>query len=131
MTANQAIKKYCKNFCCNNLVPKDVCVSESCPLFPVRSGGKVEKSNLKRIKERCLNCVGTNSRKDVEECKCESCLLFPFRLGKSPNVTEETKQKRRDRMTPERKAEAIERLKIAREQKKKKEKIKQILMDAS
>lgn len=129
ISAGTAIKRYC-TWCLNGL-SKDVCVSESCPLFPVKSGGKVEKSNLKRIKDRCLNCVGTNSRKDVEECKCESCMLFQFRLGKSPNITEESKQKRRDRMTPEKKEILAERLKIAREQKKKKEKIKQILMDAS
>lgn len=129
MTASTAIKRYC-TWCLNGL-PKDVCVSESCPLFPVKSGGKVEKSNLKRIKERCLNCVGTNSRKDVEECKCTNCMLFPFRLGKSPNITEESKQKRRDKMTLEKREILVERLKIAREQKKKKEKIKKILMDVS
>src|SRR5574343_158718 len=96
ISAGTAIKRHC-TWCLNGL-SKDVCASEDCPLFPVRSGGKVDKSNLKRIRERCLNCVGTNSSKDVSECKCTSCMLFNFRSGHSPNITEETKQKAKERI---------------------------------
>lgn len=128
MTASTAIKRHC-TWCLNGLT-KDNCVSESCPLYPVRSGGKVDKSNLKRIKERCLNCVGTNSAKDVAECKCKDCFLYLFRFGKSPNVTEETKQKRRDKMTPERRKKNSERLKKYQEEKKLKEKLKEIIRSA-
>lgn len=130
ISAGTAIRRYCR-FCCNDQPAKDFCVSETCPLFPVKSGGKVERSNLKRIRERCLNCVGTNSSKDVTECKCTSCWLYLFRSGHSPNVTEETKQKARDRMTPERIEKTKENLRLAREKKEKMKRIKEILENGS
>lgn len=127
MTATQAIKSYCK-WCCNNSEPKTNCVSKSCPLYSVSVLKDPKKSKLKLMRERCLNCVGTNSFKDVEECKCKTCALFIWRFGKNPNITEETKQKVRERMTPDK----IEKMRIAKQQKEKemdkKERIKKILL---
>lgn len=127
MTATQAIKSHCK-WCCNNSDPKTHCVSKSCPLYSVSVLKDPKKSKLKLIRERCLNCVGTNSFKDVEECKCKTCALFIWRFGKNPNITEETKQKVRERMTPDK----IEKMRIAKQQKEKemdkKERIKKILL---
>lgn len=126
MTATQAINKYCRIFCCNGYNPKTHCVSESCPLYSVSVLKDPKKSKLRLIRERCLNCVGTNSFKDVEECKCKTCALFLWRFGKNINIKPESKEKARKRMldNPER----LEKMRAAREQKDKKEKIKKILL---
>lgn len=59
-------------------------------------------SVLKAIKKKCLNCCAYQ-RDEVKYCSATSCELWPFRLGRNPyrkkrNLTEEQKQKIKERM---------------------------------
>ena len=67
------------------------------------------QSPLKAIRAKCLDCV-CNQTIEVKLCPSESCPLHPFRFGKNP-----FRQKRE--MTPEQRALAAERLRIARQSK--------------
>lgn len=42
------------------------------------------KSPLKAIREKCLDCSGWQP-KEVRLCPHAECPLYPFRLGKNPN----------------------------------------------
>ena len=42
-------------------------------------------SALAAIKLHCLECVGENSHREVEECPSHGCFLYPYRHGKTPN----------------------------------------------
>ena len=67
-------------------------------------------SPIKAIKEFCRQCNG-GSVYEVKNCTSSRCPLYPFRLGKNP-------YRHTREMTDEQRAEAAERLKKARENKK-------------
>ena len=69
----------------------------ACPLHPYRMGKGRPK--LKVIKAYCIQCQGEHGLSSlyVKECTDKDCSLYPFRLGHNPNISEETKQKRRER----------------------------------
>ena len=53
---------------------------------------------LKAIKSYCIGCSG-DSKHEVKECPIKDCELYNFRFGKGPkkNLTDEQRQKLRDR----------------------------------
>ncbi len=61
-------------------------------------------SPLQAIKKYCYQCSG-ESYKEAKLCVIPTCPLFPFRLGKSGRATV---------LTPERRAELVERCKTMR-----------------
>jgi hypothetical protein len=76
------------------------CPSQDCPLYPYRMGrlDGADGRTIKAIRRYCLDCVG--SPHEVRNCQGDTaadgpCPLFTFRLGKNPNISEETRQKRR------------------------------------
>jgi hypothetical protein len=56
---------------------------------------KLNKSPLKSIREKCLDCC-CHQYSEVRECHITDCPLWPYRMGKNPfhrrNMTEEQKQ---------------------------------------
>ncbi|MDD3020127.1 MAG: hypothetical protein PHX61_04000 [Alphaproteobacteria bacterium] len=57
--------------------------------------GHPQKTLLKSIREKCLDCCG-NKYSEVRECHITDCPLWPYRMGKNPfhqrKMTEEQKQ---------------------------------------
>lgn len=96
MTPLQAIRKRCL-WCMNDQAYEiPLCTSKECALHPFRMGKRQPgKSPLKAIRVRCLDCV--EGAKEVRECSTAICTLNPFRMGHNPNITEETREKRRRR----------------------------------
>ena len=72
-------------------------------------GDNMEKSPLKAIRAKCLECC-CGSAYEVKNCTIHDCNLYPFRLGSNPFRTRS--------MTDEQKQAASERLKSARLAKK-------------
>jgi len=68
--------------------------------------GAQYESPVKAIRQHCLDCSG-GLAKEVRLCTCPTCNLYPFRMGKNPYLGKS--------MTPEQKAKAVERLRLARE----------------
>lgn len=89
-TPTQAVKFFCKNFCCcGNLSMLKSCngkvlfSKKLCPLFSYRLGkGRV---SVKKIRQHCLNFCMNGSKSAVRECPSENCALHAFRLGTNPN----------------------------------------------
>ena len=98
----KAIRRFCVEQC-NADTPSEVksCagnawVMGACPLYAFRTGRKpLGASTLKAIRKHCLMCFNGDTA-GVRECQDMECPLFPFRLGKNPNFSEETRQKRRE-----------------------------------
>lgn len=100
----QAIRRRCLD--CSAYVPSEVKKCEhdkailpfdiACPLHPYRMGKGRPK--LKEIRSYCLQCQGghESSALYVRECTDKQCSLYPFRMGHNPNISEETKEKRRN-----------------------------------
>ena len=68
----------------------------------------MEKSPLKAIREKCLDCT-CGQANEVKNCQIEKCPLWKYRMGKSGRTRS---------MTEEQKQAAAERLKSARLAKK-------------
>lgn len=83
MSPLEAVKAHCR-WCCNDQHPRELCVSEKCPLFLFRTGRAVAGiSRLKAIRARCKDCAG-GSLVDVRTCTV-LCPLRPFRMGTNEN----------------------------------------------
>jgi hypothetical protein len=99
-----SIRAHCL-WCCGGS-PKEVnvCTGEGfCSLWPYRHGSMPDGESrrlLKVIREYCLHCVG--DAPEVKGCvanepcaqRKHGCTLWPYRLGRSPNVSAETRKKR-------------------------------------
>lgn len=62
---------------------------------------------LQAIKEHCRICQGLEEGQHLEDVKAckgdwsvreDGCPIWPFRMGRNPNYSEETRQKRAARM---------------------------------
>jgi hypothetical protein len=63
-----------------------------CLFFKYRLGRG--RPSVKTIRKVCLWCQG--DRADwVKDCHAGDCSLHPYRLGRNPNISEATKEKRR------------------------------------
>ena len=72
----------------------------------VRDSLPKHRNPVKVIRDKCLDCCGGSS-KEVELCPVEKCPLWKWRFGKNPF-------RKRQSMSEEQKAAAIERLAYAR-----------------
>lgn len=96
-TPLEAMKAFC-NWCMSGTAHD--CDSVKCALHPYKGGEippKASRNLLKQIKARCLDCMpnGAESCDAFEPYEFHKpCPLWPYRLGKSPNVSEATRQKR-------------------------------------
>lgn len=97
MTPLEAIRQKCRWCCLDQPKEIELCQSEkSCPIWPLRFGKSVPGlSPLKAIRAKCLDCVG-GSPSDVRECEDMECSICQFRFGTNPNISESTRQKRRE-----------------------------------
>ena len=95
----QAIRSHFRWCCLEQPHEIRMCqLTNSCSVWPFRLGrlpGQGERSALKGIRGRCLDCLG-GSVKDVAECKTE-CALNPYRFGKLVNTSEASRERARAR----------------------------------
>ncbi len=106
MTPVEAIHKVCAACVGSPFEVKD-CGGEKC-----QNGGGVPsgecwfykfrlgkgRPSVKLINKYCRYCMGSgpDSRRLVDECFAENCVLHLYRRGTNPNISEETRQKRRE-----------------------------------
>ena len=103
ISALEAIRRFCVQ--CEGDSPTNVseCLYKACPFYAYRLGVALPAGKhrpLKAIRTFCLEECQAGSQCQVEGCQGDTaaagpCPAFPFRLGKSPNVTTETREKRR------------------------------------
>ena len=103
ISALEAIRRFCVQ--CEGDSPTSVteCLYKACPFYAYRLGVALPAGKhrpLKAIRTFCLEECQAGSQCQVEGCQGDTaaagpCPAFPFRLGKSPNVTTETREKRR------------------------------------
>jgi hypothetical protein len=82
------------------------CADTACPFHPYRHGVALEKGRHSPVRacrafcfENCLPGAGVDTVKDCggDTAMLGPCPVFPFRLGKNPNISEETREKARQR----------------------------------
>ncbi|NCB23828.1 MAG: hypothetical protein EOM56_13560 [Deltaproteobacteria bacterium] len=103
LTALEAIRKFCLQ--CQGGVSANVteCQYTACPFYAYRLGVALPAGKhrpLKTIRAYCVEECQAGNQGQVEGCQGDtavagSCPVFLFRMGKSPNVTTETREKRR------------------------------------
>ena len=100
LTPLRAIRKQCVQ--CMGGSPRLVadCPGRDCPLYPYRMGrlDGADGHTLRAIRQYCLGCAGSSQA--VRDCYGDTAVdgpypLYRFRLGKNPNISKETRQKRR------------------------------------
>ena len=102
-SALEAIRRFCVQ--CEGDSPTNVteCLYKACPFYAYRLGVALPAGKhrpLKAIRTFCLEECQAGSQCQVEGCQGDTaaagpCPAFQFRMGKSPNVTTETREKRR------------------------------------
>lgn len=103
LSALEAIRKFCLQ--CQDGVSANVteCQYAACPFYAYRMGVALPAGKhrpLKTIRAYCVEECQAGNQGQVEGCQGDtavagSCPVFPFRMGKSPNITAETRAKRR------------------------------------
>ena len=103
LTALEAIRKFCLQ--CQGGVSANVteCQYAVCPFYPYRLGVALPAGKhrpLKTIRAYCVEECQAGNQGQVDYCQGDTaaagpCPAFPFRMGKSPNVTAGTREKRR------------------------------------
>ena len=103
-TALEAIHKHCL-MCVNGY--RDIlrtCEYKACPLWPYRMGTRpadgIPHRPLKACRRFCVDECQAEQAHQVQGCQGNTwavgpCPLYKFRMGKSPNISQETKEKRR------------------------------------
>ena len=82
------------------------CADTACPFFPYRRGAALDKGAhrpLPAIRAYCRKHCLPDAADDIRTCGGDTalfgpCPVFPFRLGANPNISEATKQARRERV---------------------------------
>jgi hypothetical protein len=83
----EAIRAECLACCGGSAHEVKSCISEGCPLWPLRFGRRLPdatRSIVRAIRAKCLDCSG-DGRANVAQCSIAGCDLHPFRFGKNPN----------------------------------------------
>ena len=100
LTPLKAIRKQCVSCMGGQLRLVADCPGRDCPLYPYRMGrlDGADGHTLRAIRQYCLGCAGSSQA--VRDCYGDTavdgpCPLYRFRLGKNPNISKETRQKRR------------------------------------
>ena len=103
LTALEAIRKFCLQ--CQGGVSANVteCQHTACPFYAYRLGVALPAGKhrpLKTIRAYCVEECQAGNQGQVDDCQGDTaaagpCPAFLFRMGKSPNVTAGTREKRR------------------------------------
>lgn len=103
LTALEAIRKFCLQ--CQGGVSANVteCQHTACPFYAYRLGVALPAGKhrpLKTIRAYCVEECQAGNQGQVDDCQGDTaaagpCPAFPFRMGKSPNITAGTREKRR------------------------------------
>ena len=103
ISALEAIRRFCVQ--CEGDSPTNVseCLYKSCPFYAYRLGVALPAGKhrpLKTSRAYCVEECQAGNQGQVDDCQGDTaaagpCPAFPFRFGKSPNVTTETREKRR------------------------------------
>ena len=103
ISALEAIRRFCVQ--CEGDSPTNVteCLYKACPFYAYRLGVALPAGKhrpLKTIRAYCVEECQAGNQGQVDDCQGDTaaagpCPAFPFRMGKSPNVTTETREKRR------------------------------------
>ena len=103
ISALEAIRRFCVQ--CEGDSPTSVteCLYKACPFYAYRFGVALPAGKhrpLKAIRTFCLEECQAGNQGQVDDCQGDTaaagpCPAFPFRMGKSPNVTAGTREKRR------------------------------------
>ena len=103
VSALEAIRRFCVQ--CEGDSPTNVteCLYKACPFYAYRLGVALPAGKhrpLKTIRAYCVEECQAGNQGQVDDCQGDTaaagpCPAFPFRMGKSPNVTTETREKRR------------------------------------
>ena len=102
-TALQVIRAFCVE-CQGNSSPAVIdCSDVACPFYPYRHGVALDKGAhrpLAAIRAYCRKHCPPDGADDIRTCGGDTALLgpcpvFPFRLGRNPNISEATREKRR------------------------------------
>jgi len=101
LTPLKAIRRQCLSCMGGSFKLVADCPGLECSLYPYRFGrlDGADGRTLRAIREYCLECAG--SAYEVKTCQGDKaadgpCPLYGFRLGKNPNISEETRKKRRE-----------------------------------
>lgn len=103
-TPGESIRKFCVE-CVQSVYEVKNCGGDKC-----LNGGCDEKGicyfykyrmgkgrpSVRLIRKMCLWCMG-DSQEFVRECWTPECPIHPYRMGKNPNITEETREKLKER----------------------------------
>ena len=103
LSALEAIRKFCLQCQGDVFANATKCQHTSCLFYVYRLGVALPAGKhrpLKTIRAYCVEECQAGNQGQVEGCQGDtavagSCPVFPFRMGKSPNVTAETRAKRR------------------------------------
>ena len=79
------------------------CSDAACPFYPYRRGAALDKGKhrpLTAIRAYCRKYCLPDGADDIRTCGGDTallgpCVVFPFRLGRNPNISEATREKRR------------------------------------
>lgn len=100
----QAIRVFCVQCQGGSAQGVTECTDNICPFYAYRFGIPPQDKKhqpMKAIKQFCLiNCQVEAGRQEVVHCQGDKamlgpCPVFPFRLGRNPNVSQATREKRR------------------------------------
>lgn len=103
-TALKAIRDFCIGCQGDSFQAVAECADAACPFHPYRHGMALEKgrhSPVRACRKYCFeHCLPEAGYETVKDCGGDTALLgpcpvYPFRLGKNPNISEATRQKRR------------------------------------
>ena len=102
----KAIRAFCVECQGDSFQAVSECKDTACPFYAYRSGDALpagQHKPMSAIKAYCFgNCLPGASREAIADCQGNKayagpCPVFPFRLGKNPNISEETREKARQR----------------------------------
>ena len=104
LTALESIRKLCLE--CEGGSPAQVadCLHPACPFYAYRFGESLPVGKhrpLKAIRTYCVEKCQAGCAGEVPDCQGNKAVLgpcpaFPFRMGKNPNITAETREKRKE-----------------------------------
>ncbi|MDR1241799.1 MAG: hypothetical protein LBM00_03285 [Deltaproteobacteria bacterium] len=105
----QAIRVFCVECQGDSFQGVSECADTACPFHPYRHGTALSKGGhrpIGTIKRYCHEycqggvIVGSYEVKDCggDKAALGPCPVFPFRLGMNPNISEETREKHRQRV---------------------------------
>ena len=100
----EAIRVFCVECQGGSFQGVTECADRDCPFHPYRHGAALAKGHHSHVRacrafcfENCLPVAGVDTVKDCggDTALLGPCPVFPYRLGKNPNISAATREKRR------------------------------------